>query len=403
MINRLLNIFVAAGMLLLSACDDYQYKPTPTPKPTPDPPTPPTEDVEFPIVAWTGIDAVDAARKFPPMKQAGFNIYLGWYDTQAEVMSVLDAAEAAGVKLIVSSDELFSNISGVVKQMKDHKALYGYHLKDEPEVSDIGYLAQMVKQIAKADPNHPSYINLYPNWAWGGVNGYKNNVKSYLSQVPVSFVSFDHYPIREKGGVTTLREEWYKNLEDIRTTSREKGIPFWAFALSLSHNLDGYLYPVPSIAHLRLQQFSNLVYGCQGFQYFTYWGVYHETPTVVYDRVKTVNAELQSLAPVFYGASVKSVFHTGKKIPQGTTALTYLPTGINSFTSGDAGVVFSYLENEGKGYAAIVNKDFTYPQSVSISFGPGVVQMLKDGTTIEPVSGKISIPAGDILVYRLSD
>ena len=167
--------------------------------------------------------------------------------------------------------------------------------EDEIEEGDFAKNATVINTISSIDSKHPCYINLYPNWAWGSIDSYEYKLVSYVSSVPVKFLSFDQYPIIQQKGEISLREYWYKNLEDIRRVSRAKNMPFWAFALSLSHQLGDILYPVPTLGHIRLQMFSNLAYGAQGFQYFTYWGIFHDEPTEVYDIVKTVNKELQYL------------------------------------------------------------------------------------------------------------
>ena len=85
--------------------------------------------------------------------------------------------------------------------------------------------------------------------------------------------------------------------------------------------------------------FSDLAYGAQGLQYFTYWtpvnseGFDYEfgpigldgRRTVAYDLVRQVNGEIKALSGVFAGAKVKWVRHTGKTIPRGTQRLTKLP------------------------------------------------------------------------------
>lgn len=395
--KRIIPILLTVTAFLMVAC---QGKETPVDPSPPDPTVDPEEEV-FPIIAWTGIKSNETSWKFTPMKEAGVNVYLGWYDTLAEVMQALEDAEKAGVKLIIKSDELFSDVSGTVKRMRECPALFGYHISDEPSVSDFALLSQIVKSIQRYDSDHPCYINLYPNWAWGGNTGYLGNVNNFLNQVPVTFLSFDNYPIREINGVTSLRDDWYKNLEDIRTASRARKMPFWAFALALSHKLNGFLYPVPSIGHLRLQQFSNLVYGAQAFQYFTWWGAFQGTKTAVYDRVKQVNEELQGLAPVFYGAEVKAVWHTGSSLPFGTSPVSHLPDGVESLVTEDIGTVVSYIEKNGKCYFAIVNKDFALPRKITVKLGPNVKQVLKDGTMVPAVSGEVEMPAGDIIVYNL--
>lgn len=58
----------------------------------------PTTDGEFPIIAWTGVEADKSLEKFPVMKASGINIYLGWYDDLETTLKVLDAAQKTGVK-----------------------------------------------------------------------------------------------------------------------------------------------------------------------------------------------------------------------------------------------------------------------------------------------------------------
>ena len=399
-LQRLSGIIIATAAILAAACDKKGNDPEPGKTHSNVDLTGLTVDGQFPIIAWTGIDAMDTEAKFGPMKECGINVYLGWYDTQAEVMTALDNASKAGVKLIIKSDELFSSTASTVKAMKDHPALFGYHIKDEPETSDFPTLGSIVKEISAIDKDHFCYINLYPNWAWGNIDGYMSKLTSFLTQVPVNFISFDHYPIYEIDGVSYLRPEWYKNLEDIRRVSRARSLPFWAFALALSHKLDGKLYPIPTVAELRLQMFSNLAYGAQGFQYFTYWGIYQSGPTQVYERVKTVNRELQQLSKIFLGADVTEVWHTGNEIPYGTKELSAMPYGFSAISASGAGIVVSQVEKDGKIYVAMVNKDYKNTQKVSLSFNTACTRIDKEGYSAAAADGEYLIEAGDIILFR---
>ena len=354
------------------------------------------EDNEFPILAWTGIDV-----KFPPMKEAGFNLYLQWYDNLNEVLKALNDAYAGGIKLITSCPELKNNTEATVNSLMNHPALYGYHLDDEPEVSEFQSLSRWTAQIQAIDSKHPCYINLYPNWAWGGADKYAANVAAFLEQVPVPFLSFDYYPIVQiNGAPSILRPDWYRNLEDISAAAKAKKIPFWAFVLALSHTLDAsHFYPVPTLAELRLQVFSNLAYGAQGIQYFTYWGIYQSGPTQVYDRVKTVNQEIRNLSSVFLHANVISVWHTGNQLPNGTRPINQLPSPIKSLITSDGGAVVSFLEKGNDQYLAVVNRDYRNPMSLTVSFDVSVKKVEKSGSIIEANSGTIQVEAGDMIIY----
>lgn len=360
-------------------------------------------DGQFPIIAWTGINSDETASKFGPMKECGINVYLGWYDRLDEVMTALDNAEKAGVKLIIKSNELSSDTKNTVQAMMSHSSLFGYHIEDEPETNEFSTLASLVNSIRQTDTGHFCYINLYPNWAWGSIDGYMSKVLSFLNEVPgMRFLSFDQYPIMEVNGVSSIRNQWYKNLEDIRKVARARNLPFWAFALALSHKTDEAYYPIPTLAELRLQMFSNLVYGAHGFQYFTYWGIYQSSPTQVYDRVKTVNAELQGLSKIFIGADIADVWHIGSDIPYGTHSLKSSPTGINSISTGsDAGLVMSQVKKDGELYYAIVNKNYKSSVSFDVEFNGNAWQLDKECYRSVAKSGTFSINAGDIVLFQI--
>lgn len=361
----------------------------------------PNEEDDFPIVAWTGINAEESAAKFLSMKEAGINIYLGWYDNLATTLRVLDAAQSAGVKIITSCPELKSNVGGTVEAMMNKPALHSYYIGDEPELSELQGLGFWCSQINAIDYRHPCYVNLYPNWAWGGTSSYANKVQACLNQVPVPYISFDHYPIVSiDGAPTVIRPEWYSNLEDISAAARAKGIPFWAFVLALSHNPDSHhLYPIPTVAELRLQAFSNLVYGAQGIQYFTYWGIYHDAPTEVYDRVKTVNREIRNLSSVFHHARVISVYHTGTQLPFDTRPLSTLPPQIQSLSTSDGGAVVSLLEKGDNRYLAVVNRDYRNPMTLTVQIDPAVKQINKTGAIVAVNDHNMQVEAGDIVIF----
>lgn len=366
----------------------------------------PATEGEFPIIAWTGVEAEKSLEKFPVMKAAGIGIYLGWYDDSKTMLKVLDAAQQSGVKMITSCPDLLSveTAEEVVKAMMNHPALYAYHLKDEPEVNDLPGLGELVKKIKTIDSHHPCYINLYPNWAWGK-ELYSENVKSFIEQVPVPFISFDNYPIVSiNGAPSIIRPDWYRNLEEISATAKENDKPFWAFALALSHQLDeSHFYRIPTLPELRLQVFSNLAYGAQAIQYFTYRGLQHDEPTEVYDLVKTVNREVQQLAGIFLGAEVLSVAHTGSEIPEGTKTLQTLPSPIKSLSTSDAGAVVSVLKKKENRYLVVVNKDFRDVMSLSIEADISVSRVLKDGSVVTSQAATLTVAPGDMVIFTWTE
>lgn len=390
----MITLPATVALLWATACSKPSYEPQPQPEPTP------VEYHEFPIIAWAGIEVNQAKSKFGPMKEAGFNIYLDWFDTIEEVEKLLDAAEECDVKVITRSKNLLTDPEGEAGRLKNRKGLYGYFIMDEPSTSDLKVLGEIESRIQAVDKEHPCYINLYPNWAWGGTSTYLSRLSGYLSVVPAPFLSFDFYPIlnREDGPGVYIRDGWYRNLEDIRKMSLAKKIPFWAFALSLAGGDSPH--PTPVISDLRLQQFSNLLYGAQAFQYWTYWGIYHSGPTVVYNPVKQVNKELQVLARYFYGADIRNVWHTGGEIPEGTKELTSLPEGVKKLETGGPALV-SDFESNGFTYLAVQNKDPRKNMSLDIEFNSKVTKFDREGMKATVEKAEMNLDPGDVVVFQI--
>ena len=183
-------------------------------------------------------------------------------------------------------------------------------------------------------------------------------------------------------------------------------MPFWAFALASSYNT---LHPIPTVAALRLQLYSNLAYGAQGLEYWSYWmsqGL-RSAPigldgkrTVVYDRIKLVNNEIQNLAGVFVGAKMISVNHTGVVIPKGTTQLMTLPSAIKVFEA-EGGAVVSQLENGANTFFVVINRDLNTSLPITILGDKSLKRVLKDGTVVlaSAYAATTEIEPGDVAIY----
>jgi hypothetical protein len=344
----------------------------------------------LPILAWAGPPEQQCTpERLKELAEAGFTHNLSSVGSADGMAKVLDVAKAVGVKMFVTVPELASDPEGTAKRFKGHPALAGYSLRDEPSAGDFDGLAKWARRIQSVDPDHPCYINLYPNYCPAAALGnasYREHVAQFVKQVPVPLLSFDHYPIVGE----SVRPEWYENLEIVSAAAREANKPFWAFALATAHGA----YPVPTAAQLRLQAYSDLAYGAQGLEYFTYWTPtpgtwdFHDGPitpdgkrTVVYERVREVNRELQAIRGVFVGSRVISLGHTGKEIPAGTRR--YEPReGVKSLETEGKGAVVSVLEKGGRRFLVVVNRDMQAAMKLRVGTdaAAGAKRVDKDGT-----------------------
>jgi hypothetical protein len=366
---------------------------------------------QIPIIAWSGIPAEETTvEKFTELKEMGVNINLCNYPDAESMEKALDVAKQVGLKMITSCPELKTNCENTVKRFMNHPALAGYFLRDEPIQKDFSELGEWAKKIKSIDNNHFCFVNLiaaiHPTKTEAlGTKSYADYIRTFAETVPVQQISYDFYPVLNEG----IHERWYEGLEIVTAESRKLGLPFWAFALASSYN---ELHPDPTIPALRLQMFSNLAYGAQGLEYWSYrmsQGL-RSAPvgldgkrTLIYDRIKQVNSEIQAFAGVFAGAKVLSVNHTGTVIPRGTSRLTSLPTAIKVFETEGEGALVSTLENGYKTYFLVINRNLTKSMSYIIFGDDSLKKVMKDGTIISAgrYGSKSELEPGDMAVYLI--
>jgi hypothetical protein len=374
------------------------------------------------ILAWGGVPANYATpERFAELAECGFTTSYSGAGDVAQMRKLLDTAHSQNVKLLVSLAALESDPEGTAKQLKDHPGVAGYYLRDEPEATLFPKLAAWTKRIQSVDKVNPCYVNLFPTYATPdqlAAKNYEQYLEQFIAQVPVPMLSWDHYPVIRTGkdeSSDSLRGDFYYNLELCAAAARKAERPVWAFALSVAHNS----YPVVTVAHLRLQAFSDLAYGAQTIQYFTYWTSpssvwnFHEAPisedgkrTATYDRVKQVNREIQALRGAFVGGKVIAVGHTGDSIPYGTTHYTPAAPVKSLETSGGAGAVVSQISKGKQRFLVVVNRDLQKPLQLKVSFDPSakVRTASKDGTlhASENSNHTILIDPGDVGVFEWS-
>ena len=354
--------------------------------------------------------------RFLEIKESGINLFIDNFPNIDAMRNGLDLAAQVGVKLLISCPELKSEPEKSAALFMNHPAMGGYYIYDEPAMELFPELKSWCKRIQSVDSKNLLYVNIWPNFAGPktlGADSYKTYVKEYLKELPVQVISFDYYPVM----ANRLSKSWYENLELIAAESQRAGLPFWAFALTSNYDAD-HLMP-QSLAALRVQTYSNLAYGAQGICYYEYWD---RTPvtaggqeddrggpisaagkrTVVFDRIKQMSAEIQAISPVFLGAKVISVRHTGKgMIPVGTIRLTTLPKAIKVLDTGGAPALVSVLENGANSILVVVNKDFLNSINLTVYGDDALKKVLKDGTVVpaNAYESTMELDPGDASVF----
>jgi hypothetical protein len=389
----------------------------------------PIQKEKIPIIAWYGVQEHTIDR-YLELKECGFDYNYSWFPNVEALAQAMEVANEVGVKIIIYCPELENEPERIASRFKEHPAIAGYFLQDEPNRNDFFRLNELNKRIQTVDKKNFCYINLFPNYASSkqlGIPSYLEHVQLFLQEIPVEILSFDYFPIRVKDKKRYINGDWYENLEIISNEARKAGIPFWAFALATALGP----YPIPTLDDLRLQVYSNLAYGAQGIQYFTYWTPFasdiedfHDGPIDYNTREKTetwyklqqMNKEIKALSYVFLGANVlqvrhivKTAFGTNGKVPAKTTRFNFAnrPTEANIIKSfkipRNTNAVISFLENGNRCYMVVINRNLSGGKNVTfkINGGDGLQLINKDGKIV-PVSSensKQTVIPGDVLIY----
>lgn len=368
-------------------------------------------DDVMPIIAYMGVpnDKTNEAN-FRDFSNCGFNISLYGYASLQQLVYACDIAQKYGVRVLGHCPETHNTPELAAQILKSNAGFYGYVLQDEPSASEILSLQKEIECIAKVDTLHRFYINLYPYYGrWILAHTKTDTYEEYVdiaANTGCQQISFDFYPVTTHG----IRDEWYNNLEIIRHRSLAAGKPFWGFVLSTPHGD----YPQPTLGMLRLQVYSNLAYGAQAIQYFTYWTPvdkhydFHNGPissngrkTNTYGLVQRMNSELSKIAPLFLHAKVNKVSHL-IQIPEGTKRMTETPKNIKKLrVKGSKGALLSEFSKDNQNYLAVVNKDYENSLELHIECYNDVPKKLNGDLSVEKMNSDYSLNAGEIVIFRL--
>ena len=428
---KIIHILICSIILCLAHCSKDEKGATQPEVPEiadPNPPTLPVlESVSFPIMTWFGIPSeyLDI-QHFQELADAGFTINFSHLGTEVLNLKALNLARQVGVKLVVNDNRINPNdkvseaalklVDNVVKSYKDHSALFGYHVRDEPSALIFNNLAAIKNRILSQDRNHLVYSNLFPDYAATGALGassYQVHVDQFMLIFKPQILSYDHYPFARSG----FRRTYYQNMEVIRAAAIANSVPFWAFTMSTA--IDP-AYPEPQEAWIRLQVFTDLAYGARGIQYFTYGLPRSNTEnftiailddngntTYLYDIAKRVNTEIHALAPTLKRLSSTGVYHA-EPLKAGTRGLPddFL---VKSVTGLEV-VIGHFKDLQDVNYLMIVSREYENGGNATLAVSDDVAGLIEiskmDGTdqpALIPQNNSITIQleAGDGRLFRV--
>ena len=265
----------------------------------------------FPRMAWDDVENEATIKK---MAECGIN------SIAFVPPHLLDACAKNGIKAIVYDERLTPNwdkpfnaekadaaLPDIIRQYNDHPAVYGYHLKDEPDDGQFPALGKSAAIVNKLAPGKWPYINLPPGMGDWYSDTY---LQKFVDLCHPPVISYDNYPIGESG---TFSYGYWANMWDVREAALRNQLPFHTILLTAAH----FNYRVPTVADLNLQVYGALAYGARGIGYYKFrsrplsvigspdLGNFREAPldqfdekTHTWDTLRNLNRQLANLTPI---------------------------------------------------------------------------------------------------------
>jgi Beta-galactosidase len=361
--------------------------------------------------------------RFRQIEAAGFTFALppcGVSPSVAENQAALAAAATTDVKVFVrdaripssrSVPDATAKLDAVIADYADKPAFGGYELVDEPAADAFQGLGQVVAYLRARDPEHPAFINVFPNYGPYQGPAYEDYLERYATEAGTGMFSYDHYPFTVYGD----RAEFLPNLHSLRTLSLRYSRPFWQIGQATPH----LAYTQPSEAQKSWQVFHALAYGASGISYFTYWSLPIEgfgpgiigpdgTATPQYREVQRINARAQAIGRYLVTARSTDVFQN----PPVAGSVSPRRPGTPVDIPGDAPLTAGVFESDEHVYVLLANRstDASISANADLSFGASLPQKLDPATgawstvraTVIGTAARtrVTLAAGDGALFR---
>lgn len=199
------------------------------------------------------------------------------------------------------------------KDFKDHPAVWGVDIGDEPSALDFEHYGKIADAVDKAFTNQFPYLNLYPNYASVATNSedqttsqlgtktYEEHIEEYIKRIPLPYISYDFYlySLPESIGEGKM----FDNFRIVSDACARTGRDFWY--IPQVNSLDPNVFT--SENRLRYQAYTALCYGATVINWACYTGGWWENnvldtegnKTEQYGKLKKINAEIRNIADIY--------------------------------------------------------------------------------------------------------
>lgn len=324
-------------------------------------------------------------------------------------------------------------LDALIARVRNHPALYAYHLVDEPGAGAFPALGKLVAHLRQLDPAHLAYINLLPTYATDGqlqvsddaaerakvgypqdfagietddktALRYREHLRLFVETVKPDLISYDHYHFLKNsdGG------QYFLNLGLIRSAALEAGKPFVNIIQTCDSPSEGWRGPGEH--ELRWLTYTSLAYGAQGISHFRYdIGLWKDPsdptqPLPLYWSLSQTNREFSAIATVLQSVRSLGAYHCGT-IPLGGAVLPSKSVFVPEARSQE--VLLGYFGKSAGRPTHVVVVNLNYKSAVTTTLvGPGPMEVFHAATqTWSGASAgsrvKLDLPPGGGALVRL--
>ncbi len=295
-------------------------------------------------------------------------------DSREDMYTLLDECEKYGIKLIMNiaglayscvgnEEKYISVLKRAYEDFGNHKAVFGFHIGDEPETEEA------VKNSIKAYKLNKQYAPALEPFL--NLLAYPHETADHLPEIfkaaDVSLISYDYYAQMnpEEDGINS----YFRNLYLYSKAAMEKGCDWWTTLLSVGH----FRYRCPSDDDMRWQLGTAVSSGCKGILWFYF---YCSIPSNNY-RNAPINEYGEKSPTYYYLSLILRRFHDmyGKLLMDLKFKSTYhfnkVYGGFEEFTVNThnivcmraahnlPGIVSFFEDEEGQEYVMLVNNSQT--------------------------------------------
>lgn len=282
----------------------------------------------FPIMPWDSVRGWGKAPSIPSetvlTSMAACNFTMSGFATRDD----LPVIEKLGLMAImhpptgdepwtkkwidVSPEVIDASVKRWVESCGNSKAIFAYHITDEPGTPRFPALAVAVAAVKKYAPGKLAYINLFPGHATIGAPdnsqlgaaSYEDYLEQFIKTVKPHIISYDDYQVQYSDDLQDKSRAalYFQDLIEVRKASLKHGIPFWN---TVSSNQIRPVTPIPSPANMLVQAYTTLAAGGRGLAWYTYLSGYAYTPldkkgnrSDTWDYLRMVNGQVKTLGPI---------------------------------------------------------------------------------------------------------